>query len=192
MFYALLNVLLVMIGAMIAFVEERFSHDQMGVKALPWINHGASWADLILISIIVALVMPYHEQWQASSIILYGSICGAIAVAFHVLWALTMPVPSYIVEPSASGFARLPVGGYYHLFYMWAVLTIIVLFYFATPGVPRLWVSILLTIYLPLAVMQPGYYIYKITEGAGRVDLPARIISIALWAFIWGVGYQRP
>ncbi len=193
MFYTfgICNVLAVLIGSLIAVSGERFNHAQMGPNALPWFNHGGTWADLVIISIVMALVAPCYKQWRKRSIISYGILCGIISFAFHWYWALTMPVPSHIVEPAASGLAKLTAGGWYHLVYMWVVLTIIVLFYFATSGVSRFRASLLLTIYTPIAVMLPGWPVYEITEGAGRVDLPGVIITFGLWAFIWGVGNRR-
>jgi len=188
--FGICNVLAVLIGSLIALFEGRFDHAQMGPKALPWLNHGGTWADLVLVSIIMALVMSYWSQWKSEDIVKYGIICGLISVAFHLMWAKTMPIASHIVEPKV--FSQ-PVGFYYHLLYTWVVLTPIVLFYFATPpGASKFWVSLLLTIYLPVAVMQPGWYVNKVVHGQGKIDLMAWAVTGVVLVLIWGVGYRRP
>ncbi len=178
----IMNVVIVLIAGLIAFLEKRFSHKQMGNMALPWLNHSGTWANMFFISIILALVMPYYDQWSKDFVILCSIICGVIAISLHIIWVRSMPVPSYIVEPHTY---KQPVGFYYNLLYTWVVFTPIALYFFATPaGVSKFWPSVLLAVYIPIATMGPGWYVYRLTEGAGRIDLMAWLINFVVWVTI--------
>lgn len=181
----LVNAILVLFEGIIAMHEGYMSHTQMGEKSLPWLNHGGSWADLIIISIVIAMIIPYRLRWKRRDIILCGILSAIITIACHVWWAISMPISSHIINISGQWFSKLTIGGYYHLVYMWIVLAIIILYYFATPSAPKKAVSIWLGIYVVPAIIQPSYYIYEITGVDNLLTWPTAVI---VWILIILVG----
>lgn len=190
--WLVVNFGLVLVGAVIASSEDRFNRWQMGGHAIPWTAHGGSWADLIIVSLIMGLAMPYWRQWQQEAILTYGIISLVIGLICHIAWSVMQPIPGHIVDPRLSSYLKLPVSGWYHFAYMTFTLAVILLFYLATPHAPRLAVSILLTIFVVPAILQPGWYVSKVVTGTGRVDAAGWITTVVMWALIWGLGYTRP
>lgn len=188
---ALLNLVLCALGYAIAYRENRLTHGQLGPDSIPYINHGGMWADAMLITIVAYLAWPYAKSWSTNEVVICLSASLAISMIAHVAWASMQTIPGHIIEPSGSDLGKLPIGGWYHMFYMTVSLALVLLFYLCSPGAPRLAVSILLSILVIPAVMQPGWYSAKIVDGIGRVDAAGWTISICMWATIWLVGYHR-
>ena len=190
MWLALWNFLFVAAGALIAFLDGRLTHDQMGPRAIPWINHGGNWADLIIMTIVCGLISPYTANVPLTSqktIIIVSVLVTAIA---HAFWAMMQTIPGTVVDPNIP--LRLPLSGWWHTLYMIWILTLILTFFLECPGAPRFWVCASLTLFIIPAIMQPGWYVYKISEGTGRVGLASWLISAMMFILIWAVGFTRP
>ena len=192
MLLAVVNLFLVLVSAVIANGEGRLNHAQLGEKSLPWLNHGGMYADLICITALCYFASPYVRVWTGYQIALYAAIGIFISGVAHIFYYYAQPIPGHIIDPRFTGLARLPWGGWYHaLYFAWA-LTTILLFFLATPGAPRLGACIAMTLFVPLAIWQPGWYNAKIFAGTGVIDAAGWIQAIVIWFIIWGVGYTRP
>lgn len=194
--YVMLNVALVGVGAVIAFFEHRLTKDQMGIVMpnMPWTCHGGMWTDLFLVSILMGIMLPYWHHWSSKWIVICLAISLVVTIACHILWATMQPIPGHIVDSSGKGLGKLPVGGWYHVVYMTFSLAVILLFYLATPnpaGSHLLIVSLLLTIFVFPAIMQPGIYVQEIISGEGKVDVAGWVTSIVIWATVWITYYCR-
>lgn len=195
MFLAMENVFIVLVGGFIAYEEGRFNHTQLGPRSLPWLNHGGMYADLICITALCYFASPYLTESTSHPIVWYAvsAVCAfIISCLVHVAYYYIQPIPGHIIDPRYYGWARLGWGGWYHVFYFWWALTIILLFFLASPGAPRLGACIALTLFVPLAIWQPGWYNAKVVNGAGVIDAAGWIQAIVIWFLIWGVGYTRP
>lgn len=188
---ALCNIALCAIGCAIAYREGRLTHEQLGPDSIPYINHGGMWADWILVTAVAYLAWPYAKDWSTNQIVLCLSASLAVSIIAHLAWASMQTIPGHIIEPSGSDLGKLPIGGWYHLFYMTVSLALVLLFYLCSPGAPLLTVSVLLTIFVVPAVLQPGWYSAKVDAGVGKIDAAGWSISITMWATIWLVGYYR-
>jgi len=192
MLLAVVNVFLVLLSAVIANGEGGLSHAQLGVKSLPWLNHGGTYADLICITALCYFASPYVRAWTGYQIAFYAAIGIFISGLAHVEYYYMQPIPGHIIDPRYAGLARLPLGGWYHSLYFAWTLTIILLFFLATPGAPRLGACIAMTLFVPLAIWQPGWYNAKIVTGTGIIDVAGWIQAVVIWFIIWGVGYTQP
>jgi len=190
MFLALCNFVAVLISALLAFFTKRLTHQQMGEYAIPWVNHWGNWCDLTIMTIICLLIWPYLRQVPLSSLNGIFVISLTITVACHILWAWLQTIPGTIVDPTVT--LRLPLTGLLHVLYMTLLLTCILAFFLKCPGAPRFWVCASLTAFIIPGIMQPGWYVYKISEGVGRVGLASWLISAAMFILIWAVGFTRP
>lgn len=186
------NFMFVIIGMWIAIFESRFDHTVLGRRSIPWTNHWGNYADLILITAICIFAQPYADHWSIKAIVICATIGIAVSVAAHVVYVKTMPIPGHIIDPRHYGLSKLTWGGWYHAFYFAWALTIIILFFLYCPGAPRLKACIALTMFVPLAIIQPGWEIHRVLEGEGKIDWLGWVQALAAWALIWGIGYNCP
>lgn len=190
--FAILNVILVTIGGAIAFAEGRFNHIQMGAQALPWFNHGGNYADLIAISFVCVVAGKYVSDWSERQVVNAVLVSVVLSMAIHVAYYFIQPIPGHIIDSRYEDLARIPWGGWYHAMYTAWAFSIVLLFFFASPGADRFWVCLVLSVvFVPLAIWQPGWYNAKIVDGKGVIDMLGWIQAIAAWALIWLVGYWR-
>ncbi|MFA6410439.1 MAG: hypothetical protein WCW26_02570 [Candidatus Buchananbacteria bacterium] len=184
---AILNVIVVLFSGAIAYWEGRLTHKQLGKKSIPWWCHGGVWADLLLLTPVIYYLAPLGKEWPIFSILYYGATSIIVTAACHVVYALTQPIPGHVVEPTSSGLGKFPFGGCWHFGYATIILALILLFYLQPSAMdkPALQVSILLTAYTPLAVIQPGWYIHKIVEEKGYLDLQGFLVSALLVGAVW-------
>lgn len=189
---ALVNVFLVFISAVIARIEGRFDHYDMGPKSLPWVAHGGNWADLVLITILCYIANPHTRTWTPGQMAIAVVVGIIVSIGMHVAYYFMQPIPGHIIDTHYKGLARFGLGGLYHCFYTVWAFAIIFLFFVFTPGAPRLGACIVMTLFVPLAIWEPGWYNAKMINGKGIIDAAGWIQAIIIWAIIWGVGYTRP
>lgn len=191
---ALCNLALCAIALVIAYCEKKMTHEQMGLESIPYLWHGGIWADWLIITAVCYLASPYIGRWTGHDILVCMTVSVLLSAVIHMAYCYLQPIPGHIVNPhNGSGLARLLAGGWFHALYFVLVLSIILLFYLYTPGVPRLGMSILLTLFVPLAVWQPGWHIAKVMSvtSTGRIDAAGWAKAIAIWGIVWIVGYDR-
>lgn len=184
---ALFNVIFVLLGAVIAFFEERFWDSQFeSPRCMSWVQHGGMWADLLIISAIAWIVSPYLSD--VTSRIMVLSIIAGIVASFlmHMMYIKWVTFQTHMIDPTKPyGFRRLTWGGWYHMCYMAVVIAIIVMYFVGTDA-NKFWVSVLLSVFIIPAVLQPGWYAHRLLEGRGYVDANGWVQAIALLVVIWG------
>jgi len=188
--FAILNACIVLFSGLVAYWEGRLTHKQLGEKSIPWLWHGGVWADLLLLTPVIYYISPFFQEWEMNQVVMYGLISIGVTAICHLLYAKTQPIAGHIVEPKGLGFGKLPIGGWYHFAYATVILAVVALFYLQ-PGTekPTMAVSILLTAYTLVSVIQPGWYTHKIVDGKGYLDLQGFLVSALLVGAIW-YGYH--
>ena len=193
MLLALCNMNLVIFGGIIAYAEGKWSHKSMGLKSIPFKNHGGMWADFFLLTPVAYLIAPFVLSWTGTQIAISLAISSVISIIAHIAWTKLQPIPGHIIDPQAKGWRKLTLlGGWYHMAYMTVALAMIMMFYLCSPGAPRFWVSVFLSILIPVGSVGVGYYIDKVLGKGFKIDKVGWTLSIVMWIVIWTIGYPQP
>jgi hypothetical protein len=189
---ALFNLTLCALAYGIAYREDRMTRGQIGPSSIPYIYHGGVWADWTIVTAVCYLASPYLGCWSGEQVRNCMIASAVLSTIMHVTYCYVCPINGHLVDPRYRiRLARLTWGGWLHALYFVYVLSVILLFYLYTPGAPRLWASVLLTAFVPLAVWQPGWYAAKIIHRQGRIDTAGWIQAVIILAILWLGGYCR-
>lgn len=188
---ALLNLVFCTAALLIAYGEGRLTHRQLGNFSIPYVWHGGVWADWTIITAVCYIAGRYANYWNGHDIMVCIAVSAVLSAAMHLAYCHMQPILGHIVDPRFKGLASLTIGGWLHAVYFIWIFSIILLFYLYTPGAPRLAMSLALTAFVPLAVMQPGWYTAKIVYDTGRLDAAGWVQTIMIWGVVWIVGYGR-
>ncbi len=131
-------------------------------QGLPFLAHGGMWGDFFIISpIVFCIVCTYSCLWRPEQI-LFSVIVGIIASAILHHFYLLIETPESHVE---NGY--LTLSGWIHFLYVIVVFSVLVLFYFFTPGmqythfiVASIFIifHVLVSNHLILEIIQPRWY----------------------------------
>lgn len=192
-----INTIAVLISAVIAFSEKRLTTKQMGLRSIPWVKHGGTWADLFIMGPILGFIMPYGKQMADHDPMILGSALIAIAITIicHTVWALTQDIPGHITNQKNKETQKLIMENYslgeaYHILYMSTVLWMIIDFFwinFQEHSNSFRIVSVLLSVFIIPAVIQPGLFCnrFKKSELEKKKNTKNTILTaVWIWIFI--------
>ncbi len=157
----LLSVAAVVVSGAVASLESTFTR-QRGL-AMGFANHGGMWGDLLLLPLANAVIVPYLTLgwWMP-----LGVVLGTLAsVLVHQQWYRGSspghsPEHMWPSRPHGSWYRDLSVAGWLHVFYLIAALTLLAGFLLhPMPLVTVLMVAAILTIHVPLGLVQPRWFL---------------------------------
>lgn len=123
----------------------------------PFNMHGGMWGDVILISPLMALIWTWQAEWKNSATLCCLIIASMVSALMHISYRKGgLLVPNW-----AAHDGKLTFAGKIHQIYMAGALALILLFYFATPGLSVnaiLITSGILAVHIFLGVAQPAMY----------------------------------
>jgi hypothetical protein len=182
----LASVLAVIVSGLVAGVEgnaRRRSGLDMG-----FLDHAGMWGDLILLPLANAVIVPWLTA--GSWLFTAGLAATACSLGLHRWWhgGVRTAVRDHLWPDRAHGrWAHdLSWAGWCHVVYVAAELTL--LFAYAltpTPLGPTLIVTAVLTIHVPIGVLQPAWF------ATGRVFEWNVRTMIAALALVWAVALWR-
>ena len=179
---------LVILAGIIAKLEGTFLPSD--TDGLSYLGHGGVWMDLTALTVAIAIIGQYADQWSPTQMIGTLLVGMAISVGAHALWAATHP-PEY-THKSMGWIVRYPnlitIAGSIHLLYMSLAISLVILFYGFSSGVATnhlLAVSALVWATLLVGIFQPAYYF------AGRVDAVAGWSGAVCTIFIWSAHFWK-
>jgi hypothetical protein len=180
------SVLAVIMSGVVAAAEGN-ARRRAGLD-MGFLDHAGMWGDLVLLPIANAAIVP----WLTPGWGLFGAGVAATAcsVGLHMWWhgSATTAISDHMWPARSHGhWARdLSRAGWCHVAYVAAELTL--LFAYAltpTPIATTLIVTAVLTIHVPIGVLQPAWF------ATGRVfDWNVRTTILAL-AAVWAVALGR-
>lgn len=156
-----------------------------GMKVAVLSNHrGIIGGDILLVSPICAWMLAHYEVWWKNRpigiAVLVAGVCSGLML---YVWA-NASKKNHLVEPF-NHLGSITVNGWVHGAYMLAALTVIFLFFFATPHLSMTfaWVAIVgLGVHITVGLIQPEYHTY------GTVSMTTIAIVIGVWAVLLGRG----
>ena len=148
---------------------------------LPFLRHGAMWADALFLSVVLGLVLPHLVfSWP---VFVFGIALGALITALlHQTWGSGDATGHmWPAHAHRSWIRDLSVAGWMHLLFTAGVIATLFLYCVSPVSDVTIWfVAIVLTFFVPLAALQPSWAI------TGRMpDKNAWHIAIFLWVLVW-------
>ncbi len=184
----------VLISSLIALLQKRLTHEQFGLdkKFMSWCAHWGNWSNLLLMGFILALIWPQRHGWNSHIIWVGFSISALLTLICHMAWSLNQLAPGHIIKGEKTTFdLDLTIGGYYHVAYMFTVLGIIICFFLKNlnnPSPVYLKVSILFSLFVSIAIIQPTLYCNRfedIKTERDRKVMGALILTGSTLLVIW-------
>ena len=128
-----------------------------------FINHGGMWGDLIIMSVVTGLVFP---NLISNQICMFSALFVALAVAIiaHVFWAKGMQseaVTGHMFPSHKTGKWYLDMSGAGWMHVLVTTMLLSIIFMYAVSPMSNYvidTVSLLLTIHVFIATMQPGWF----------------------------------
>lgn len=154
------TVLAVMISGVVSILDGTFTNQRV---TMGFLNHGGMWGDLLIMSVAVGFVAP---GIKTSRTCFLASLLSALAITVfaHAQWArlfLKDGVTGHMFPTHMTGVWYLDMSGpgWMHVAVMAGLLTSMIM-YASSPVTPQvvLIVSILVTVHVCLATLQPGWY----------------------------------
>jgi len=171
---------LVVITEMEVSREERSQQTKFPIR-----KHGGIWGDLLLFSVINAIVCNHLRLpalWVFAVII---GISLVATVVMHQTWFTSQSMTSWVWPnwPESGCWRGMSIAGRLHVYFMAAQITILLLFILSPAPASVIWATaILLTVFWPLGVIQPCWYI------TGKwLDPMAVLNSVIMVSGTWGV-----
>jgi len=182
-------VALVILQGIVSYKEKTCTTRQIqlehGTDGLSFWRHGGTYGDLIILPIVSGIAYSYlidhiNNSYDIGSERMFNIalLSMAITVVMHIIWAKTQTLPGHIIANN-----KITMAGLIHLGFMWLTLTLILMFYFGIPMadvIDAKIISVLLAIFLPIGIIQPGYAMNK------RFDVSAVLLTLILEiAIVW-------
>lgn len=180
------SVAAVAVSGLVAWVEGLWRR-RPGLD-IGFVNHGGMWGDAVLLPLANAAIVPWLAPgwWLAAPL----ALAAASSVAVHVWWHGGVPVgvrdhmwPS---RPTGHWAADLSWAGWCHVAYVTGELGLLLAF--AATLVPRdvvLLVTVVLTLHVPLGLLQPAWF------ATGRVFPAGLRLLAATLAAVWAAGWLK-
>lgn len=125
-------------------------------RGYAFVEHGGMWADVFLVTPIVAWILfRYHiEYFSRPSLIIMGVIAAVIRFVVVPMFA-----KGGLITPEAHSYGgEMTAAGWIHILFAIAALWAACMFYFGfvqpKPGMDILWISIAFTLWAVLGVMK--------------------------------------
>jgi hypothetical protein len=156
----IVTVTAVIISGVVSFIEGNFTSKNV---TMGFVNHGGMWGDLIIMSVVTGLVFPYLIKNQIYTLsALFVAL--TVAIIAHILWAKGMQseaVTGHMFPTHKTGkwYLDMSGAGWMHVLVMAMLLA--VFFIYAISPLPKnvvITASLLLTIHVFIAAVQPGWY----------------------------------
>lgn len=149
-----------------------------------FVDHGGMWGDVLLLPIANAVIVP----WIAPGWWLLGPLAvGALwSVALHAWWhgGRTDAVCDHMWPARSHGHwaVDLSLAGWCHVAYVTGQIALLLAFALTrTPPATVLVVALVLTVHVPLGVLQPAWFARRRVFGW---SLNTMVVALAL---VWGV-----
>lgn len=154
------TVAVVVISGVASFMEGTLTRKNV---TMGFLNHGGMWGDLIIMSVVTGFVFPYlvRSRIYALSALF---IAFTVTVIAHILWAKWMQsdaITGHMFPTHETGkwYLDMSGAGWMHVVVMTALLTVVLIYAVSSVPVNVLFaVSLLLTVHVFLATVQPGWY----------------------------------
>jgi hypothetical protein len=154
------TIALVIVSGIISSIEGTLTAKRV---TMGFLNHGGMWGDFLIMSTVAGLVTP-HLAKQERVIVLAFVAAFVIAIFLHASWAKAMAdegVSGHMFPNHKTGKWYLDISGagWAHVLVMTGLLAMV--FLYAASPVPTgviIIVSLLLTIHILIAAVQPGWY----------------------------------
>lgn len=151
---------LVIVSGIASFVEGTLTSRRV---TMGFINHAGMWGDLLIMSVVSGFVFPYLSRKQNHLVPALLLALAATALA-HFLWWNEMrssAVTGHMFgsDRRAAWYQAMSIAGWLHVIVMTCLLAI--LFVYVVSPVPKqtvVAVSLLVTVHVVLATVQPGWY----------------------------------
>jgi len=153
----------------------------------PLWKHGGVWGDLLLFSVINAIVWNHLRLpglWLFAVIIVISVVA---TLGLHKMWFDGQGMTSgfWRFWPKGGCFGGMGLVGWMHVFFMMAQLTILLLFVLSPAPAKVIWTAaIMLTVFWPLGVIQPCWYLTGKWLDPMAVTNSA-IMVIGTWGACW-------
>jgi len=170
-------VLAVVMQAIIAMTEGMFLPSQMRdrgfTNGFSFVQHCGMWGDFLILPFAISLMWRYHDKWSTMATALALAAGLLITLGMHFSWVKGATSQEHILSNKG-----LTQAGWAHVIYMWAVLVMIMLFYFGGEGSPQdeMWIACLLAAHVALGTI--GVSLMK----SGRVDFGSVATTGVAWA----------
>lgn len=182
----MLSVAAVAVSGVMAFREGTWRR-RPGLD-IGFVNHGGMWGDAVLLPIANAVIVPWLTPgWW---LVLPVGVAGMASVAVHVWWhgGTRDGVRDHMwpARPSGHWARDLSLAGWCHVVYVTGELGLLLAGALSpTPPAVVLLVAAILTLHIPLGILQPAWY------ATGRV-FPSglRLMALCLTA-VWLIGLAR-
>jgi hypothetical protein len=156
----IVTVAAVVVSGVISFMEGNFTSKNV---TMGFVNHGGMWGDLIIMSVVTGLVFPYLIKNQ---ICMFSALFLALTVAIiaHIFWAKGMQseaVTGHMFPSHKTGKWYLDICGAGWMHVLVTTMLLAVIFIYAISPLPKnviIATSLLLTIHVVIASVQPGWY----------------------------------
>jgi hypothetical protein len=158
-------IVFVLAEGLVSYLEGTFTlarpHD-MG-----FIDHGGMWSDVFLLPIANAVIVPCLPKPNRMRVLLYLGLLSVMLAAtiwIHVQWmeagwANGLPGFMFLSSSVQPWYLSVRIPGWMHVVFM--ALEMSLLWAYALSPMPRaviLTVSCILTLHVPVAIVQPGWY----------------------------------
>jgi hypothetical protein len=193
-----ITALFVVMEGIISWQEGTLKKSSWKKPHLSFLGHGGVWGDFFLFSLINGLVWNYLD-FSPVKLILAGIVGIGATTSMHELWYTTQPYNGFKSSFWSSGrhwgsnprfnwevrvhhcFTDLSQTGWGHAIFMTLQVAILLLYIVSPVPAKIVWtVSILLTIFWPLGIIQPCWAItYK------WIDRQALLSSIGVVGATW-------
>ena len=194
-FHALIVTLCaVVISAVVSCLEGTLTNRRV---TMGFLNHAGMWCDLIIMPTLAGLIYPYITG-NYISVSLSFSIALISSVIVHALWWKLMQferITTHIYPTHSTGrwFSDLSAAGWMHIVVMTFLVCLLTLY--AISPMPKYVVfssSILLTIHVFLACIQPGWYCKGEIISAANL-IPPSVLGVIIWVVaIWKIYSSNP
>lgn len=177
----MVSVLSVVASAAIAWAEGNWT--RRAELGMGFANHGGMWSDLVLLSLANAVIVPHLAAgvW----IVVAGILASAAAVAVHAHWyhptVETRGDHMWPTHTRRVWWRDLSWAGWAHVLYVAGELTLLAGFLIhPMPEAVVLFVLIVLTLHVPIGLLQPRYFLTGHIATVGEQPLLLPCLA-ALW-----------
>lgn len=154
------TVLAVIISGAISWAEGTLTNKRV---TMGFLNHGGMWSDLIVMPVVMGLAVPYFVRNRSLviSLLLFALVVTVIA---HILWARWFRadrITGHIFPSHETGtwYLDISTAGWMHVLVM--TLLLAAMFMYSLSPLPVeavVGISLLLTVHMFIATLQPGWY----------------------------------
>jgi len=187
------TVLAVVMSGVVSSIERTLTSRRV---TMGFLNHAGMWGDLIIMSIVAGLVLPYIV---VNRVCIFSSLSIGIMATLiaHFLWAKwnrADNITGHMFPSHDTGrwYLDISAAGWMHFIVM-AWLLSLMLMYVTSPMPTRgiVTVSILVTTHVVLATVQPGWYCTGRLWTWGNLG-PPLFVAVLVWGVaIWKIQFGK-